>query len=74
MPKGPLEPRSPEGIMRRVTEIVWDYTFMHYFVDEGRSPKQGHWGRPAIAIAWPCTTSMSLKLPWNLIVVLQAVN
>jgi hypothetical protein len=31
MPKGPLEPRSPEGIMRRFTEIIWDYNFMHYF-------------------------------------------
>lgn len=31
MPKGPLEPRSPEGIMRRLTEIVWHYTFVHYF-------------------------------------------
>lgn len=31
MPKGPLEPGSPEGVMRRLTEIVWHYTFMHYF-------------------------------------------
>jgi len=31
MPKGPLEPGSPEGIMRRLTEIVWHYSFMHYF-------------------------------------------
>jgi hypothetical protein len=31
MPKGPLEPRSPEGIMRRLTEIIWDYNFMRYF-------------------------------------------
>jgi hypothetical protein len=31
MPKGPLEPTSPEGIMRRLTEIIWDYNFMRYF-------------------------------------------
>ncbi len=31
MPKGPVEPGVPEGIMRRLTEIVWHYTFMHYF-------------------------------------------
>lgn len=31
MPKGPLEPRSPEGIMRRLTEIIWHYNFMGYF-------------------------------------------
>lgn len=31
MPKGPLEPRSPEGIMRRLTEIIWHYNCMRYF-------------------------------------------
>jgi hypothetical protein len=31
MPRGPLEPRSPAGIMRRLTEIVWHYNFMPYF-------------------------------------------
>ena len=31
MPKGPLEPKSPQGVMRRLTEIVWHYSFMHYF-------------------------------------------
>jgi hypothetical protein len=31
MPKGPLEPRSPEGIMRRFTEIIWDYNCVRYF-------------------------------------------
>ena len=31
MPKGYMEPRSPEGIMRRLTGVVWHYTFMHYF-------------------------------------------
>ena len=31
MPKGPLEPRSPEGIMRRLSEIIWHYNFMRYF-------------------------------------------
>jgi hypothetical protein len=31
MPKGSLEPQSPEGIMRRLTGVVWHYTFMHYF-------------------------------------------
>lgn len=29
--KGPLEPGSPEGVTRRLTEIVWRYIFMHYF-------------------------------------------
>jgi hypothetical protein len=28
---GPVEPRSPEWIMRRLTEVVWHYTFMDYF-------------------------------------------
>lgn len=32
MPKGPLEPRSPEGIMRRLTKIILHYAFMRYFV------------------------------------------
>jgi hypothetical protein len=31
MPKGPLEPRSPEGVMRRLTEIAWHYNFMRYY-------------------------------------------
>jgi hypothetical protein len=31
MPTGRMEPRSPEGIMRRLTGVVWHYTFMHYF-------------------------------------------
>jgi hypothetical protein len=31
MPQGPLEPTAPEGIMRRLTEIIWDYNFMRYF-------------------------------------------
>jgi hypothetical protein len=31
MPKGALEPRSPEGIVRRLTEIIWDCTFIHYY-------------------------------------------
>lgn len=31
MPKGPLEPRSPAGIMRRLTETVWLHNFMAYF-------------------------------------------
>lgn len=45
MPKGPLEPRSPEGIMRQLTEIVWHYTFMHYFwMKEDRQNKA-----PAVA-------------------------
>jgi len=43
MPKGPLEPRSPEGIMRRLTEIVWEYSLMRYFgmkkEREGKSRK-----------------------------------
>jgi hypothetical protein len=41
MPKGPLEPRSPAGIMRRLTEIVWHYTFMHYFWMREDRQKQG---------------------------------
>ena len=44
MPKGPLESGSPEGVMRRLTEIVWHYTFMHYFWMKQGAPKQGHWG------------------------------
>jgi len=31
MPKGALEPKSPEDIMRRLTEIVWHYNFRRYF-------------------------------------------
>jgi hypothetical protein len=26
-----MEPRSPEGIMRRLTGVVWHYTFQHYY-------------------------------------------
>jgi hypothetical protein len=45
--EGPLEANSPEGIMRRVTEIVWDYTFMHYFwMKENRRNKTAGAGSP----------------------------
>jgi hypothetical protein len=38
---GPVEPRSPEWIMRRLTEVVWHYTFRHYFwLKEERSKGQ----------------------------------
>jgi hypothetical protein len=47
LPKGPLEANSPEGIMCRVTEIVWDYTFMHYFwMKEDRRNKTAGAGSP----------------------------
>jgi hypothetical protein len=26
-----LEPRSPEGVMWRLMDVIWHYTFMHYF-------------------------------------------
>ena len=42
MQKGPLEPRSPEGIMRRLTEIIWDYNFTRYFqIKKEREKKAG---------------------------------
>lgn len=41
MPKGPLEPRSPAGIMRRLTEIVWHYNFMPYFRMKKEREKKG---------------------------------
>jgi len=48
MPKGPLEPRSPEGIMRRLTEIVWHYNFMRYFwMKEQREKKAAETDSPA---------------------------
>jgi len=28
---GVLEPSSPEGILRRLLQVTWHYTFMHYF-------------------------------------------
>jgi hypothetical protein len=31
MPADPPEPRSPEGITRRLTKIIWHSNFMHYF-------------------------------------------
>jgi hypothetical protein len=31
MGRGSLEPGSPEGIVRRLLDVVWHYTFMHYF-------------------------------------------
>jgi len=38
--KGPLEPGSLEGVTRRLTEIVWHYTFMHHFwMKQGRQNK-----------------------------------
>jgi len=44
MPKGPLEPRSPEGIMRRLTEIIWHYNFMRYFRTKEEREKNGGGG------------------------------
>ena len=45
MPKGPLEPRSPQGIMRRLTEIVWHYNFMRYYwMKRERESKGGEAG------------------------------
>ena len=41
MPKGPLEPKSPAGIMRRLTEIVWHYNFMPYFRMKKEREKKG---------------------------------
>jgi hypothetical protein len=42
MPRGPLEPRAPEGIMRRLTEIIWHYNFMRYFwMKKEREKKSG---------------------------------
>jgi len=42
MPKGALEPTSPEGIMRRLTEIIWHYNFMLYYrIKEERDNKAG---------------------------------
>lgn len=37
---GPMEPRSPEGIMRRLTSAIWQYTFMHYFWLKGQREKE----------------------------------
>ena len=47
MPKGPLEPRSPEGIMRRLTEIIWHYTFMRYFQMKKERKSDGGEGDPS---------------------------
>lgn len=47
MPRGPLEPRSPEGIMRRLTEIIWHYNFTRYFwMKEQRENKGSEAGSP----------------------------
>jgi hypothetical protein len=39
MRRGPLEPGSPEGLVRRLLDVVWHYTFMHYFWLKDRKGK-----------------------------------
>jgi len=40
----PADPQSPQAIVRRLAEIVWHYSFMHYFWlkehrDKGQQPR-----------------------------------
>ncbi len=42
MRRGPLEPGSPEGLMRQLLDVVWHYTFMHYLWLKNRKGKPGN--------------------------------
>jgi hypothetical protein len=47
MPKGPLGPGSPEGVMRRLAEFVSHCTFMHYiWTKRDRQKKAAGAGSP----------------------------